>query len=1067
MLRKLCKGFLVLFVLLACWITYNSIDEPPRYDQSLLLPREQIPDEQNGFALLRYADREDGGSALLNGADSAMLRKVINDWEWDSQFAERVLKNSKTTIDLVLQVIARPQFRSDNPSDPYSASTSYKTALDLERLVLLKARSDEKNQNFDASIETASLAMRYCEKIRMDERGSLLSYLIGWHCIANVTDFYHELLSNNALSDKQFLSIENAMNDIADYQGDGFDTVMRGQFSQNKYSMDIYVNYGLIKRFGVLRDAIKEKRLCYDCKYSTLDIAYGYFNAIFIKYYLHSNSILNNRAGNVTKVISYAAGECKSLNESLIPKDAIHNWSDSKTLLDFLTPGSAGTAWFSGTYEDYVLRRCEFYNYLSAMKGTVAIARYKASHDGSRPLSLQQLLPDYANNLPLDFFSGTPLQYSQDTGWLYSTGLHHDNQNGSSFGFYKGRCLPKSDTPMNECDVKPTFPVNWNDYKFYEKLNMAEAGDACSQNYVGWMYQYGIYTKPDKQKAIYWYGMAADQNCPEAHWRLAEIYADKDSPEYNPAAALDRYRKSYKLGSRYARSSYATYLFTGSLGVTDYSLASSIFMKLASEKDRKYIWPWTNALMYNLHDMGAGPTEAAWFDYFIANPDLVTVCCNDPKDGVPELHRRLAEYYRWDAPYRNTVSESQKSESFWLNKAYEQYSIAGYPEEMAKVKKQLDESNDQESIKNLDKKISESMNAAPIQVPDQSSLCKNVFDHRHEDMARFHSVQQDIFRNKKKAKKLVANFNQEMKAKYQNSGMVSHYDNGTISIDFPAVSAKSLMTLLFDFADLDSRDSVLQFDLPPKEPLILSYGEKLLPAVTANLLLADMGLGADCSGGKIRFYIEDSTRLKPKLLAVDFIVDWAGLQFRNESLQGNGSLTFASGTRYKGEVLAGLPHGKGEYNFGGQVFVGDNFVDGMLYGKGEWLKDGHSIQRGEFHRNLLNGTGAIGYGYGVVVLEGNFKDHVLDGEGKATYFEADNLNTNHLALDNNYPPRWSFTGKFKDGQKTTGNCMVYRDRKPADTFRCEFFEDSLVKVGDVSLLPPDMRSPEELRKYLR
>jgi hypothetical protein len=240
----------------------------------------------------------------------------------------------------------------------------------------------------------------------------------------------------------------------------------------------------------------------------------------------------------------------------------------------------------------------------------------------------------------------------------------------------------------------------------------------------------------------------------------------------------------------------------------------------------------------------------------------------------------------------------------------------------------------------------------------------------------------------------------------------------------------------------------------------------LLPAVTANLLLADLGLGADCSGGKIRFYVEDSTRLKPKLLAGDFIVDWAGVKAINGSLEGNGSLTFAGGSRYKGDVVAGLPHGKGEYHFDSRVFAGDNFVDGMLYGKGEWLEDGHAVQRGEFQGNLLNGTGAIGYGYGAVIFEGNFKDHVLDGEGKATYFEADNLNTYYLALDNNYPPRWSYTGKFKDGKKTTGNCTIYRDRQPVDTFSCEFFEDSLVKVGDVSLMPPDMKSPEELRKYL-
>ncbi len=159
-----------------------------------------------------------------------------------------------------------------------------------------------------------------------------------------------------------------------------------------------------------------------------------------------------------------------------------------------------------------------------------------------------------------------------------------------------------------------------------------------------------------------------------------------------------------------------------------------------------------------------------------------------------------------------------------------------------------------------------------------------------------------------------------------------------------------------------------------------------------------------------------------------------------------------------------MPNGKGEYVLNGAVFNGDYFVNGLLNGSGVLWEDGHPVERGEYKLNSLY-KGAVGYGYGGIFYEGELHDGEFHGAGAITYFDVGDLKTFHLNLDHNYPPIWSFTGTFKEGQKISGTCNIFKDKIVVDTFACEFFKDMLVKVGDVSLLPPGMTTAD-LQKYI-
>jgi len=58
-----------------------------------------------------------------------------------------------------------------------------------------------------------------------------------------------------------------------------------------------------------------------------------------------------------------------------------------------------------------------------------------------------------------------------------------------------------------------------------ELTPLAEKGDPKAQSRLGWLYQFGLGTKKDPQKAIKWYRMAAEQGNDEAQYELGEAYS--------------------------------------------------------------------------------------------------------------------------------------------------------------------------------------------------------------------------------------------------------------------------------------------------------------------------------------------------------------------------------------------------------------------------------------------------------------------------------------------------------------------------------------------------------------
>jgi len=100
-------------------------------------------------------------------------------------------------------------------------------------------------------------------------------------------------------------------------------------------------------------------------------------------------------------------------------------YPDTATNIHFLEKfGMNAKGNFSSTYtmQGFIERRCFANFYAQAIKTIVAIKRYAQLHD-SRPASLDELVPDFLNAIPLDPFTGEQILYNFEAQTISSAGL--------------------------------------------------------------------------------------------------------------------------------------------------------------------------------------------------------------------------------------------------------------------------------------------------------------------------------------------------------------------------------------------------------------------------------------------------------------------------------------------------------------------------------------------------------------------------------------------------------------------------------------------------------------------
>jgi hypothetical protein len=450
-LKRIGLSLLIIIVLLAVWIHIGSIDQESFDDRGLLSEIKPVPDTQNGFLIISYLDSEDFEFKDID--EDFTIRKLASGEAWNLAVAEKLVVANQSVLDNIRKANQRPAFATpDVHGDPIKIPI-YGKIFDATRLLVIESRLAVQEMDFDKAIASAGEALMFSSRIKSDESGYLISFMIGNAMEGIVIGWIHEMISGHQLSSQQYQETMLLLKKIPDYRHDNFENVFASEFRFGKDLMENVTRQSISERFESfrgMRDVADDNE-----KTSIGELAYMFLTSMLPEFYVHQNRIMSKSAVSMAEMASLAREYC---NHIPIPVNDPGNaeYGNYFTWNDLITPNAQGIIWHqeSELYATYFARRCLSHVYLDAVKTAVAIKAYEKQHAGVLPEKLDALVPNYLENLPIDYFDGETLRYSPEKQWLYSVGADYKDDGGSADGFYQGRCKEEE-----ACYNNPTIPL--------------------------------------------------------------------------------------------------------------------------------------------------------------------------------------------------------------------------------------------------------------------------------------------------------------------------------------------------------------------------------------------------------------------------------------------------------------------------------------------------------------------------------------------------------------------------------------------------------------------------------
>ena len=118
-----------------------------------------------------------------------------------------------------------------------------------------------------------------------------------------------------------------------------------------------------------------------------------------------------------------------------------------------------------------------------------------------------------------------------------------------------------------------------------EFMPMARHGDGTAQSYVGVIYQYGLGTTADLEKAVYWYAQAANNGDTMAQRILGDLHAEGAWGKRDYAAAAQWYELAAESGDIDAQRKLGSMYLQGHGVPRDHNLAAKWLHRAARQDD--------------------------------------------------------------------------------------------------------------------------------------------------------------------------------------------------------------------------------------------------------------------------------------------------------------------------------------------------------------------------------------------------------------------------------------------------------------------------------------------------
>lgn len=426
--KKILLGFaisifaigLLLYFFWYLLITFNSEDSPLVDNSNLLLREVSVPDEDNAFFDLSsitddmiYEPEFDGKFNM-----SMNYTNFVEPVEWDQNLVDEVLQKNQQALALFNSAANKNYFQVPEYADPSNFGHELKVYpmnhwREVSRLQAIKALSLMRQGNGDEAL-TEAVKLNKVGHIIIAGQGFLIEDLVGISMQNLGSEVVLQILSNTGPS---FISLKEALQTIQDTSDnvDGHKGGLKGEYT------------GVINTIDMINEdvaAMAKEELGKELEYFTAH-----------SYYYKPNQTKNLYTRFYGYQINGLGKGCQPDDSILQQLDSMEDFGGISMLTLVFKENLIGKILFSMNgaivYESYLTKICnnDFLNNIVQVQ--LALKQYQYEN-GYLPNFLEDLAPQYIDEIPVDPYSKQPIRYSVKNKTLHSLGAGNQDLSGSN-----------------------------------------------------------------------------------------------------------------------------------------------------------------------------------------------------------------------------------------------------------------------------------------------------------------------------------------------------------------------------------------------------------------------------------------------------------------------------------------------------------------------------------------------------------------------------------------------------------------------------------------------------------
>jgi len=414
---------MVLLCILLLRIIGYLTDHTPSHDIQMK-PLVQVDDADNAYLLVSFVDQQ----GLELGDDGQRLEELL--LEWDTATANNLLNKHKRLLSIVEQA-----------------------AQKKSKIALVNAKLLEEQGDYAQAAHYLITNLRFNNLIKRDANTTLVSYSVGQAYQSIGLKQISEFVLNNEVPDDVLLSLQIEVDKFSGYANDGFELVWSGEHIYSKLSLDSIVGGSFFERLETYKVAYRD---------AWLDNLFSLSILLVPEYVMQKGKLNAASLKQWKKLQSQSDLLCVDQQPALstnLPVVEINKIEvPNVTWFEALKPNGFAEAVYVGAglpqMDYYFNRRCLSIFHINAIKLLISLKRYERANP-IHITSLQQLVPDYIDSVPIDPFSGLGIKFDSANRFLYSYGVNLNDDGGSSKSQLSYECRRDSD-----CLNNPTLLID-------------------------------------------------------------------------------------------------------------------------------------------------------------------------------------------------------------------------------------------------------------------------------------------------------------------------------------------------------------------------------------------------------------------------------------------------------------------------------------------------------------------------------------------------------------------------------------------------------------------------------